>query len=385
MRRLAIWTHGGVGGGLFSQGQPPIQQLIDRLSSHFQIDVFSLQPPDEGFPSQRFNVYSPGNTISWPVFQWACLICKFFVIAVRRRYHLIYGFWGYPAGSLAVILGKICRIPSIVHLQGGDAVAIPALNYGVFCHAFRARLCRVTYASCDRLIVLTNYQADCLKANRVDRQPMVIPFGPDLQKFTFGQHANETPVLKFLHVGNQTPIKGQERMLEVFAEIANQRPSRLVIVGEDYYDGRLKEKCVSLNIENRVRFAGPQRHDHMPQFYHDADIFLHTPWYEGQGVVFAEAAACGTLLAGTSVGMLSDMGEDCAVVVPPGEVEALAHKLLEVLADPGRMSKMRKSARRWVEEKDVNYTEYKIVETLKDLPDHAETKRSKLSAGNVEG
>ena len=385
MYRLAIWIHGGVGGGLFSQGQPPIQQLIDRLSGHFEIEVFSLQPPNKGFASPRFKIYSLANGESWPIFRWTYLIWKFFSLSVKRRYHLVYGFWGYPAGSLAVILGKICGIPSIIHLQGGDAVGIRALNYGVFCHPFRARLCRFSYASCDRLIVLTKYQADCLKENRISREPVVIPFGPDLRNFTFKPRTCDTPVLRFLHVGNQTPIKGQETMLEVFAEVANQRPSRLVIVGEDYYDGRLKKKCVSLNIEHFVQFIGPQPHDRMPQFYHDADVFLHTPWYEGQGVVFAEAAACGALVAGTSVGMLSDMGDDSAIIVSPGEAKALAHNLLVTLADSRRVKKIQESARRRVEEKDVNYTERKIVETIEEVLDHAETKRPKVSTDKVEG
>lgn len=368
-RRMAIWLHGGIGGGLFSQGQPPIQALVTRLSEHFEIDVYSLLPPGNTFHPNTYNIVYPKWRI--PRFVgWIYLTMKFFVAHRRRNYQLSYAFWGYPAGSLAVVLGKVLGLPAVVHLQGGDAVKIPSLKYGVFYNPVRAAICRYTYEKCGALVALSEYQAQCLKENGVRRSPAIVPFGPDTTKFFFKPRRFDRPVVRFLHVGNQTPIKGQRSMLETFALLARKVPSRLVIIGGDYYDGKLKEWCHSLNIENRVEFLGPQPHDAMPAFYHNADILLHTPKFEGQGLVFAEAAACGTLIAGTAVGMLSDMGGNCGLIVSPDEWKNLADKILDILPERERRDDIRQNAWHWVREKDVNYTVDEIVKILHEVVLH---------------
>lgn len=366
-RSIAIWIHGGIGGGLFGQGHPAIQQLVKRLSRHLDIDVFSALSPEKDFHPDGFRIFSAPSRVQWRWYRWSYLIWKFMAHRFRKRYDLVYSFWGYPAGLVAVVLGKIYGTPSVIHLQGGDAVRIASLRYGVFASPVRAAICRFVYARCACIIALTSYQAACLKANGVAKDPVIIPYGPDVQQFAYRPERFANQVVQFLHVGNLTPVKGQEVMLKVFSEIANRIPSELVIVGEDYDGGRLKRLCTSLGIGDRVRFAGAQPHEAMPDFYHSADILLHTALYEGQGVVFAEAAACGTVLAGTAVGLLADMGERCGIAVAVEDTSELATKITKVLADKDELRRMREAARAWVQEKDLEYTERRVRETLTEL------------------
>lgn len=372
MSRIAIWVHGGIGGGFFSQGQPAIQQLVERLATHFEVNVFSLLPPNRDFLPRGYKIYHAGHRVVPRAFGWVYLTAHFFRLHVKKRYRLVYAFWGYPAGALVVLLGKLAGVPSVIHLQGGDAVSLPRLKYGVFLNPFRAAICRLAYSRSTYLIALTSFQLSCLKNSRVNREPVVIPFGPDTGFFEFSSGRLRAEMLRFLHIGNLTPVKGQEVMLRTFSQVVRHRPAQLTIIGAGFQEGRLKQLCASLEIEPFVKFLGPQPYLSMPRFYRDADILLHTPWYEGQGLVIAEAAACGTLVAGTRVGMLADMGDDCALVVEPGESDQLASKILAFLAAPGTLEKMQHNARRWVQEKDVNYTERKIVAALKALL-HANT------------
>jgi glycosyltransferase involved in cell wall biosynthesis len=191
------------------------------------------------------------------------------------------------------------------------------------------------------------------------------------------------PVIRFLHVANQTPVKGQEMMLKVFSAVSGSFTSRLVIVGADYYNGKLKEWCADLGIEDKVSFLGPQPHERMPEIYQNADILLHTPEYEGQGMVFAEAAACGTLIAGTNVGMLSDMGDECALIVNSGQHQMLAEKIAAVISSRTDYRQMQRNALKWIQEKDVNYTEAALTRVLNELNHYADTKRSKESSHQV--
>lgn len=383
MSRVAIFLHGGIGGGHFAQGQPPIQQLVTRLARNFEIEVYSLSAPAAGYQPENFRITS----VPWRGLNlagWAYLSVKFLIAHKREPYRLVYAFWGYPAGSLAVMLGKLTGVPSVIHLQGGDAVSIPSLKYGVFYPFLSSAICRVAYARCSRLIALSGFQAACLKKNNVRRTPVVIPFGPDTSMFSFVPDRFDQPVVRFLHVGNQTPIKGQRAMLEVFSVVARKLPCRLVLIGADYYNGQLTELCTALGIEQKVEFLGPQPHEAMPGYYHEADILLHTPEFEGQGVVFAEAAACGTLIAGTNVGMLADMGEKCGIGVSSGEYRKLPERILAILGSQDTIREMRYNALRWVLEKDVNYCEAQIAGVLNELIFNDSQKRQ-VHAGQAQG
>ncbi len=90
----------------------------------------------------------------------------------------------------------------------------------------------------------------------------------------------------------------------------------------------------------------------MPAFYDEAHILLHTSLYEGQGLVFMEAAASGTLIAGTCVGILSDMGEDCGLRVSVKEPKLLAEKIMQALQTKNYLA-MTGAARMWVESKSI--------------------------------
>lgn len=367
MLRISIWTHGGIGGGLFSQGQPAIQLLVGKLSSDFDIDVYSMESPDEDFNPSGYRIIS----LHWKTrarwLRWSYLVWRFAIEHIRRRYRVLYAFWGYPSGCLAVMLGKILGIPSVVHLQGGDAVAMSSLNYGVFISPFRARVCRFLYARSSALVALSKFQAAHLRSNGVSRSPLIVPFGPDLTQFSFEKERFRHPVVRFLHVGNQTPVKGQEAMLKVFASVLTRIPATLQIIGDDFYDGRLKSLVGSLGIESFVTFLGPQPHTLMPEYYHSADILLHTSRYEGQGLVFAEAAACGTLIAGTPVGMLSDMGEECAVLAREDELDSLVSKIVEMVRSKDQWQKLQCKARQWVEMRDFSYSSKKISAILTEM------------------
>ena len=57
-KRIAIWIHGGVGTGHFSQGYPPLEKLLVRLSDLFELVVYSQSPTDKNYKSSSFEVRS---------------------------------------------------------------------------------------------------------------------------------------------------------------------------------------------------------------------------------------------------------------------------------------------------------------------------------------
>lgn len=364
-KRIAIWIHGGIGGGFFSQGQPPIQNLVTALAEIYAIEVFSLHPPNPDFVPQRFRVFSPTSRSRSSVIRWYNLIRIFNKQHANTPYDLLYAFWGYPSGIVATLMGKFTGKPVVIHLQGGDTVAIPSINYGVFISPLRSLVCRWAYRRSSLLIALTNYQRRCLGKHFTGGNVVVISFGVNTEWFTFQPQRFPVNCIKFLHVANLTPVKRQYFLLKTFSILIKRRPATLTVVGGDFYNEQLKTWCEELEITPYVHFAGAIPHSELKVFYHNADVLLHTSLYEGQGLVFSEAAACGTLIAGTPVGLLSDMGPECAVIEHT-EPTLLAEKILQVIGTDKDIA-LRKAARRWIEKHDEKTTLQRITGQLDAL------------------
>ena len=115
---------------------------------------------------------------------------------------------------------------------------------------------------------------------------------------------------------------------------------QLVFVGDGHYLLRLEDRAKKLGISNRIKFVGrvpPGK----PVYEHldNADLFLLPSRTEGLPRALVEAMACGLPCIGTEVGGIPELlsAED---LVPPGDVAALASKIISVLSDPDRLTQM---------------------------------------------
>jgi glycosyltransferase involved in cell wall biosynthesis len=81
--------------------------------------------------------------------------------------------------------------------------------------------------------------------------------------------------------------------------------------------------------------------------YATADLFVLPSRFEGYGVVYAEALAHGLPVIACNVGPVPEVvGEEAALLVPPGDVEALCGALDLLLNDAGLRDRMSVAARR---------------------------------------
>jgi len=366
-KRVSVWIQGGIGGGLFSQGFPAIQQQIKRLAARYDVDIYSQLPANSDFIPEGFRFYTLNRKVKSGALRWIYLLLIFLYQHIRRPYKVLFGFWGYPAGAITVALGKIFRRPSIVSLHGGDSVCIPSIPYGVFCDPGRTKICRWAYAHSTVLLTVSQYQASVLKQYGITKTPRVIPYGTDPAIFPFKEKRFDAPVVRFIHIGNHTPIKDQRTLLQAFSIVTKNIPAKLTIVGPDFFGGQLKMWSIELGIENHVDFVEPLPNGRLFEYYHQADIMLHTSLYEAQGLVFTEAAGCGTLLAGTRVGQLADMGDTRGIIVEPGEAALLAQKIIDALVSPEYIYTMRMAAFQWAQQFNADYTEQELTNIIDKL------------------
>ncbi len=152
-------------------------------------------------------------------------------------------------------------------------------------------------------------------------------------------------------IGELKERKGHHLSLAAWCRMAAERPElEHFIVGRpagDEYEARLREMAREPGLGERVHFLGNITEDEKVDLLQGARAFLHSPvtasdgGYEGFGIVYLEAAACGT----PSVGTLGSGAEDAikvgvsGVLVEPN-VEGVAAGLAEVLGGegPGRFA-----------------------------------------------
>jgi 1,2-diacylglycerol 3-alpha-glucosyltransferase len=175
---------------------------------------------------------------------------------------------------------------------------------------------------------------DELRARGVRASISVVPTGLDLGLFRPGERAHARRQLGWhptdpvvLYVGRLDREKSVHRVLLAFERIASTLPrARLHVVGQGTEGERLRRQASGLAAGARIAFPGARPHEALPVFYQAADLFLFASETETQGLVLAEAAACGLpAVAVTAPG--------CDEVVRDGETGLLTKSDPADLAD----------------------------------------------------
>lgn len=153
-------------------------------------------------------------------------------------------------------------------------------------------------------------------------------------------------------VGRLQPWKGQHILLRAVPDIVRDFPrARFFIIGDAVggfsaaYPAELRALAADLRISDRVTFLG-QRSD-VPELLPGLDVFTMASTAEPFGLVTVEAMAAQVPVVATRTGGSPEIITDGidGLLVEPGDPGALAHGVLEVLADAGRAATMAAAGR----------------------------------------
>ncbi|HTO92951.1 MAG TPA: glycosyltransferase [Bacteroidota bacterium] len=373
MTRVAMFIHGGIVPSSSTETVPALRALVGALAETFDVTVYTTVGPDgrdAPFTAGRGDVKFVRARQDDNVLVRALRTVSAFSADHRARpYALVHGFWGLPGGLAAVAAGRRFGVPSVVTLLGGEAASLPGIGYGnMRTRAGRALTLR-TCSAADALTVLTRTQLDGLRRFNFgrERELHVIPFGTNAVRFSPVAAPPGAPPFHFLHVGHINGVKDQATLLRAFRIMRTRIDARLRIVGEDTLGGSLQALARELGVADQVTFAGYADHDSVARHFAWAHMLLHTSLYEGQGVVFAEAAASGIPICGTHVGLLADMGASFARTVPPGDPAELAHAAIALLGDPEAMAGQRATALAWAREHSEEWTAGRFTRVYMNL------------------
>lgn len=171
----------------------------------------------------------------------------------------------------------------------------------------------------------------------------VVPCGVDLDHFTpHGPRAARDGRHRILSLGRLVERKGVETTIRALSEVPG---AELVIAGggdaiTDAELARLTALAQECGVRDRVRVVGRIARADVPALLRSADVVVSVPWYEPFGMVPLEAMACGVPVVASAVGGHLDTVLDgrTGALVPPRDPAALARRLRELLADPGRLA-----------------------------------------------
>jgi glycogen synthase len=170
-----------------------------------------------------------------------------------------------------------------------------------------------------------------------------------------GPHAGHQR-LRVLFVGRFERRKGIDTLLEAIEQIAPSYPNVLFqLAGEDrpldpgqplfgasWLDAHADAPWVA-----QVELLGSVDDEHLHQLYRDADIVALPSRYESFGLVMVEAMIHGRALISCDTSGIRDVVRDGidGVLVPPGDVEALAGALRALLDDASSRERLGLAAR----------------------------------------
>lgn len=150
--------------------------------------------------------------------------------------------------------------------------------------------------SVESVIVPTQKTKDRLTDYGVTTQMDIVPTGLDLDSF---KSLSEELVRPFeaecfmlIYVGRLAEEKSVDIVIKAMTHLKEENVG-LFIVGDGPDYNKLKALVKTLNLDDKVRFAGKIPHSNIAAYYQQADCFVSASLSETQGMTFIEAMATG--------------------------------------------------------------------------------------------
>lgn len=240
---------------------------------------------------------------------------------------------------IAILARRLARVPTRIVVREAN---IPTREFGGarqlkdrIVPALIARL----YRHADTIVAVSRgVQTDLLRLTRLPETRVPCIYNPVITgsllrlreepvEHAWFQHGAPPVVLA---IGRLTPQKDFATLLHAFAKVSVS--SNLLILGEGEERAALEQLAKQLGIAERVQMPGYERNPF--KYMRRAAVFALSSRYEGLPNALIQAMACGCPVVATDCPSgpreILDGGK-YGVLVPVGDVEALAHALTQGL------------------------------------------------------
>jgi glycosyltransferase involved in cell wall biosynthesis len=307
----------------------------DRAAGRFEAKGVAVRR----LPMARLRrTVAPGFWLTYPL-RFATDVFRLMRIIRRERIDLVEGSSVNLQGALAALLtGTACvwRLADITApspLRRFVAAVLPYLA--------------------DEILVNGNATRGAYPGLEQSRVP-VISYFPMIDDLAFRPDPREkaNPAIALVGtVANINPDKGIDLFVEAAGRLAHHQGVNFLVIGAEHdshrgYARRVQDLATELAISDRITFVGEQ--SDVASWMRRMDVFVISSRREGTTTTAIEAMASGLAIVATDVGAVHEVIEDGRTghLVPPGDPEAMATTIAELLDDPERRAQLGTQARR---------------------------------------
>ncbi len=284
-------------------------------------------------------------------------ILKLSKIIRSKSIHLVHS-QGPRADFYARIASRIANVPVI------NTVAVVVDNYDVMF------LKKILYILCDRLtqrfvnkfiVVSQSLQEFLIKEHGIAPDKVTkIYNGIELDQYKPNLGPSDKFRKEFLarkdelvvgSVGRITYEKGHEFLLKSVPKVLESFPrTKFVLVGDGQLKLKLESLARELEISQTCMFLGFR--DDIPQVLSSFDVFVLPSIMEGHPIAILEAMAMAKPIVASDINGIREQIENrrTGLLVPPGDPQALAKAINQMLKDRNKARKMGIEARKRVDE-----------------------------------
>jgi len=351
--KLAIVVPGGMDRTGEYRVIPVFLALIARLARHHEVHVFVLhqEPLPATWSLLGATVHNIGN--GWT---------RLRAIAALRAEHrvapfaVIQAIFSGSCSLIAVAAAKLLRLPSLVHIAGGELVALHAIDYGGR-RRWKGRLREaVVLRATDAVSAASAPIVDTLALLGIPARR--IPLGVDLTAWPpLAPRRRAAPRARLMHVASLNQVKDQTTLLRALAALRDAGVDfAMDIVGVDTLQGRMHGLALQLGLEAHVRFLGFRTQRELRPLIAAADLLVMSSVHEAGPLVLLEAAVAGVPTVGTAVGHIAEWSPSAAIAVEVGDWVGLAAAIQRVLVDEALRCRLAEAAQHRALAEDADYT-----------------------------
>jgi phosphatidyl-myo-inositol dimannoside synthase len=258
-----------------------------------------------------------------------------------------------PEGFVARLLWKATGVPYVVYAHG-EEIALLGDNPE---YARHYPTLRAVYRDAAAVIAnsdftterLTHFGANPSKIVRISPGVDCSLFSPAEKDPVLVERLGLADKLVLLTVGRLQRRKGHDNVLRALRQVLQQVPNLVYLIVSDGEERlALEQLAKELNVDQAVRFVGEVPGPDLSRYYNTCDIFilanrtLSNGEFEGFGIVFLEASACGKpVIAGNSGGTADPVRHGWnGLRVDASQPMEIAEAIVGLAKDPARRAVM---------------------------------------------
>lgn len=300
---------------------------------------------------------------NYPLFEYplyeSTLASTMVDVAVHENLDILHVHYAIPHAAAAYMAKNILRekgidLPVITTLHGTDITLVGkhknyepvvtfSINHSNGVTAVSQSLKSDTYKNFDiksEIEVIPNF-IDLKRFNKVNKDHFRKAIAPNGEKI-------------LIHTSNFRKVKRVQDVVKVFNKVAQQIPTKLLLVGDGPERNNIEELCRQLDTCADIRFLGKQ--EAVEELLAVADLFIMPSESESFGLAALEAMACQLPVISSNTGGIPEINIQgkTGFLSEVGNIEEMAKNTVTLLSDEKLLKQFSERAYQQAQKFDID-------------------------------